>query len=108
MFIAQLKVKRDAKTYTYHRLMESVRTPKGPRQRLIMSLGALSIPKAQWPVLAERIQDFLTHQRVIPYGFTEGGPPGPQICSARTPQAAASICASHPPGTDQADLCRSM
>lgn len=66
MFIAQLKVKRDAKTYTYHRLMESVRTPKGPRQRLIMSLGTLSIPKAQWPVLAERIQDFLTHQRVIP------------------------------------------
>ena len=71
MFIAQLKVKRDAKTYTYHRLMESVRTPKGPRQRLIMSLGTLSIPKAQWPVLAERIQDFLTHQRVIPYGSTE-------------------------------------
>jgi transposase len=71
VFIAQLKVKRDAKTYTYHRLMESVRTPKGPRQRLIMSLGTLSIPKAQWPVLAERIQDFLTHQRVIPYGSTE-------------------------------------
>lgn len=71
VFIAQVKVKRDTKTYTYHRLMESVRTPKGPRQRLIMSLGTLGIPKSEWPVLAERIQDFLTHQTIIPYGSTE-------------------------------------
>ena len=35
MFIDQLKVSRNGRSYTCHRLLESVRTAKGPRQRLV-------------------------------------------------------------------------
>ncbi len=55
MFIGQLKVSRNGRSYTYHRLLESVRTDKGPRQRLVLSLGTLELPKSEWPRLAERI-----------------------------------------------------
>ena len=41
MFIGQLKLSRNGRSYTYHRLLESVRTDKGPRQRLVLSLGTL-------------------------------------------------------------------
>ena len=54
MFIGQLKVSRNGRSYTYHRLLESVRTDKGPRQRLVLSLGTLDLPKSEWPRLAER------------------------------------------------------
>ena len=43
--IGQLKVSRNGRSYTYHRLLESVRTAKGPRQRLVLSLGTLDLPK---------------------------------------------------------------
>ena len=33
MFIGQLKVSRNGRSSTHHRLLESVRTAKGPRQR---------------------------------------------------------------------------
>ena len=62
MFIGQLKVSRNGRSYTYHRLLESVRTDKGPRQRLVLSLGTLDLPKSEWPRLAERIEDLLNHQ----------------------------------------------
>ena len=48
MFIGQLKVSRNGRSYTYHRLLESVRTAKGPRQRLVLSL-ALLICRHGWP-----------------------------------------------------------
>ncbi len=70
MFISQLKLTRRGRTYTYHRLIESVRTQDGPRQRLIMSLGTLELPKSEWPRLVERIEDFLRHQETIPFGST--------------------------------------
>ena len=68
MFIGQLKVSRNGRSYTYHRLLESVRTDKGPRQRLVLSLGTLDLPKSEWPRLAERIEDLLNHQELIPFG----------------------------------------
>ena len=71
MFIGQLKVSRNGRSYTYHRLLESVRTAKGPRQRLVLSLGTLELPKSEWPRLAERIEDLLNHQERVPFGTSE-------------------------------------
>ena len=71
MFIGQLKVTRNGRSYTYHRLLQSVRTDNGPRQRLILSLGTLTLPKSEWPRLAERIHDLLNHQEVIPFGASD-------------------------------------
>ena len=59
---------RNGRSYTYHRLLESVRTDKGPHQRLVLSLGTLDLPKSEWPRLAERIEDLLNHQELIPFG----------------------------------------
>ena len=71
MFIGQLKVSRNGRRYTYHRLLESVRTDKGPRQRLVLSLGTLDLPKAEWPRLAERIEDLLNYQEQVPFGTSD-------------------------------------
>ena len=45
--------------YSYLYLVESVRTEKGPRQRLVLNLGDLQIDKARWPALAARIEELL-------------------------------------------------
>lgn len=58
MFIRQTKT-RNAKTgevYVKHTLVESVRTASGPRQRTIMQLGKLNIPRKSWPVLAAELE----------------------------------------------------
>lgn len=68
MYIRQAKIKRGNCIYTYHRLIESVRTQKGPRQRLVMSLGTLEVPKSEWSLLAERIEEFLKRQESLPFG----------------------------------------
>ena len=51
------------KTYTNHLLVESVQTPKGPRQRAICSLGSLEpAPREQWLALAHKLQSALQGQ----------------------------------------------
>lgn len=50
------------KVFRYHRLMESVRTPQGPRQRVLLNLGHLEIPPAEWKSLANRIEEILYAQ----------------------------------------------
>lgn len=51
------------KTYTNHLLVESVQTPKGPRQRAICSLGSLApAPREQWLALAHKLQSSLQGQ----------------------------------------------
>lgn len=67
MFIKEVKKKNKGyeKEYSYHRLMESYRTPRGPRQRTILDLGKLTIPKDQWKILSDRIEDILTGQKNI-------------------------------------------
>ena len=47
-------------TYTNYLLVESVLTPKGPRQRTICSLGNLEPgPPEKWLALADRLQSAL-------------------------------------------------
>ena len=49
MYIRKSISKQRGKTYTNYLLVESVQTPKGPRQRVVCSLGNLApAPKEEW------------------------------------------------------------
>src|SRR5262249_41939233 len=51
------------KTYTNYLLVESIHTPKGPRQKVICSLGDLSPrPAEDWLRLARKVEDALVGQ----------------------------------------------
>ncbi len=39
-----------------HVLVESIRTPRGPRQRTIMQLGCLTIARKNWPLLTAELE----------------------------------------------------
>ena len=64
MFIRELvrKDHQSGKVYVYHRLVEAVRTPRGPRHRMVLDLGHLDLPKDQWKGLANRIEEILSGQ----------------------------------------------
>ena len=65
MFIKAVKKKNKGydKEFIQHRLVESYRTEKGPRQRTILNLGSIDLPKEDWKLLANRIEEFLTGQQ---------------------------------------------
>ena len=67
MFIKKVRKRngRTQKIYEYLQLVESVRTDKGPRQRLVLNLGNLDLAPAQYPAFARRIEDILTGQRSL-------------------------------------------
>lgn len=67
MFIRETKTinKKTGNIYITHKLVESYQTEKGPRQRVIMSLGHLSIPKKLWKNLARIIESKLMGQAFI-------------------------------------------
>jgi len=67
MFIKEIKKKNKVgtKQYMQHRLVESYRTEKGPRQRTILNLGTLSLPNEQWKLLAAQIEAELTGQQQL-------------------------------------------
>ncbi len=50
------------KKYQYLHLVESIRTRKGPRQRLVLNLGNPDIPKDKFKELAGCIESILTGQ----------------------------------------------
>jgi transposase len=58
MFIREIKKKNKGydKVFISHRLMESYRSERGPRQRTILQLGNLELPKEHWKLLADRIE----------------------------------------------------
>ncbi len=53
------------KSYTYHRLLESYRSSRGPRHEILLNLGRLDLPKEQWKSLADRIAAILSGQRQL-------------------------------------------
>jgi Transposase DDE domain len=59
MFICEKSKRAKGKEYTQHQLMESVRTPAGPRQRLVLNLGSISLDKSEWKDLANSIESLL-------------------------------------------------
>ena len=63
MYIRKTSKTHKGKTYTNYLLVESVHTPKGPRQRIICSLGSLApAPREQWLDLAHRLEASLQGQ----------------------------------------------
>ncbi len=48
--------------YITHRLVEAIQTEKGPRQRIIMHLGTLLLPKSEWRHLAKVLESRLAGQ----------------------------------------------
>jgi hypothetical protein len=57
MYIRESRRLYKGKTYTNHLLVESVLTPKGPRQRIICSLGSLApAPREDWLALASKME----------------------------------------------------
>jgi transposase len=63
LFIKRTRRTLRGKTYTNHLLVESVATERGPRHRVVCSLGSLSpAPKAQWLKLAHHLQESLGGQ----------------------------------------------
>jgi transposase len=62
MFIRETVKSKKGKKYVQHQLVESVRTPHGPRQRLLLNLGFLDLPRKQWKELANTIESELHGQ----------------------------------------------
>ena len=63
MFIRAKIGKYKDKSYVNYQLVESIRTPKGPRQRVVCSLGDLGPrPLADWLKLVHKIESALVGQ----------------------------------------------
>jgi transposase len=66
MYIRKTQRRYKGKLYTNHLLVESVSTPKGPRQRTVCSLGSLEpAPGEQWLALAHRLEAALQGQLAL-------------------------------------------
>jgi len=72
MFIRKV-IHTDTKNHReYHtfKLLESLRTERGPRQRMVLNLGTdFSVPEDHWKDLANRIEEIVTGQQPL---FTYG------------------------------------
>ena len=72
MFLRKSTRRYKDKIYTNYMLVESVHTAKGPRQKVVCSLGDLSPrPAKEWLALAHRVEDALTGQK----GLLDGSDP---------------------------------
>jgi transposase len=72
MYIRKTESKGKKKTYTNHLLVESVSTPKGPRQKTVCSLGDLSPrSRGEWLKLAHKVESALAGQDEM---FGKGDP----------------------------------
>jgi len=57
--------KKTKKVYIKHQLVESYRTQKGPRHRVVMNLGKLKIPRSEWRKLAFALKSRLAGQGTL-------------------------------------------
>jgi hypothetical protein len=65
MYIRTTTRKYRGKTYTNYLLVESLHTPKGPRQKVICSLGDLKPrPRQEWLKLALKVEAKLSGQGI--------------------------------------------
>ena len=67
MFIREYKQtnSKTGETYVKHKLVTSVRTEKGPRQRVVMPLGTLAVPRIDWKRLAHALECRITGQQSL-------------------------------------------
>jgi hypothetical protein len=63
MYVKKTKRKYKDKTYKNYLLVEAIHTPKGPRQKVVCSLGDLHPrPRKEWLKLAHKVEDALVGQ----------------------------------------------
>jgi transposase len=66
MFIKRSKKTVKGKDYFHYKLVESIATEKGPRHRVVCSLGSLEPgPKEQWAALAKKMEAALCGQQAL-------------------------------------------
>ena len=68
MFIRRVghKDSKNRKEYYTYKLVESIRTERGPRQRDVLNLGVhFDLPKEQWKVLSNCIEEIITGQKSL-------------------------------------------
>lgn len=68
MFIRQVNHKNRKNRQKYHtyKLVDSIRTERGPRQRVLLNLGVdFDLPKEQWKDLANCIEEIITGQKPL-------------------------------------------
>jgi hypothetical protein len=66
MFIRKVIQKKKGENYQNYRLVESIRTEKGPRQRVILNLGKdFNVPQEKWKALCDMITEKLISNRTI-------------------------------------------
>jgi hypothetical protein len=66
MFIrrVQHRNRKNRKAYATYKLVDSIRTERGPRQRVVLNLGVdFDLPKDKWKDLANCIEGMITGQR---------------------------------------------
>ncbi|MBW2143369.1 MAG: transposase, partial [Deltaproteobacteria bacterium] len=66
MFIRKVphRDRKNRKEYYTYKLVESIRTERGPRQRDILNLGVgFDLPKEQWKDLANCTEEIITGQK---------------------------------------------
>jgi transposase len=101
MYIRKTVRRYKDKTYVNYLLVESVLSDKGPRQRVICSLGDLSPrPPDQWLALARKLQDALTGQLALP-GFADQDPELRQLTRALPAAAGPSAAPAAPTAPSQ-------
>ena len=89
MYIRKSSRTTKGKTYFNYVLVESVLTPKGPRQKVICSLGDLRPrPQAEWLALAHKLTSALSGQTDL----LAGDPPDPEL-----QQLVTRVQSAHPP-----------
>lgn len=102
MFIRKTTRKYKDRVYTNYQLVQSVQTPKGPRQKMICSLGDLSPRSAQqWRYLAHQVEDGLQGQAALLEDAREVEA-GPIVQQIRRRQAERAKPASHRGGGSSA------
>lgn len=62
MFIRRKVKTLKGRRYEQHQLLKSTRTPAGPRQEVVLNLGALELPEDQWKALANAIEGRINNQ----------------------------------------------
>ncbi len=67
MFIRTVTKTNGTRSKKYHcqQLVESIRTEKGVRQKLLLSLGRVRLPKEKWPRLVARIKAIIYNQQSL-------------------------------------------
>ena len=89
MYIRRASRVYKGKTYFNYLLVESVLTPKGPRQKVICSLGDLSPrPKHEWLALAHKLQSALGGQQDLFSDAQTASALGPLLAKAKSSAAA--------------------